>query len=61
MKAPSCPRCKSADTESLTNYGRPVKGRYQCLACKRWFGPNNPPDAGGTGASEPTTSKEPTR
>lgn len=47
--APPCPRCKSADTEALRNYGRPVKGRYRCLACLRWFGSENPPDAGGTG------------
>jgi hypothetical protein len=49
MKTPPCPRCKSAETEPLRNYGRPIEGRYCCLSCKRWFGPNNPPDAGGTG------------
>lgn len=44
-----CPRCGSPDTAPLRNYGKPVKGRFQCYGCKRWFGPENPPDAGGTG------------
>ena len=47
--APPCPRCKSADTLPLGLYGRAIKGRFECLGCKRWFGPSNPPDAGGTG------------
>jgi hypothetical protein len=46
---PACPRCGSHDTTPLRNYGRIVRGRYQCHGCRRWFGPENPPDAGGTG------------
>lgn len=48
-RAPPCPRCGSADTTTVRNYGRAVAGRFICNACRRWFGPNNPPDAGGTG------------
>ena len=46
---PACPRCKNMETTPLCNFGRAIPGRFQCLSCKRWFGPNNPPDAGGTG------------
>jgi ADP-ribose pyrophosphatase YjhB (NUDIX family) len=56
VTAPNCPRCGSADTRQLANYGRPVPGRYQCFGCSRWFGPENPVDAGGTG--EPVTATE---
>lgn len=46
---PPCPRCGSTDTAPLRNYGKPVKGRFECHGCNRWFGPANPKDAGGTG------------
>ncbi len=49
-RSPPCPRCHSSETEPLRNFGRVVPGRFQCLACRRWFGPENPPDAGGTGS-----------
>jgi len=56
-KTPRCPRCGSAETLPLVNYGRTVPGRFQCLGCKRWFGPANPSDAGGTGgASKPAAT-----
>jgi transposase-like protein len=30
-----CPRCTSTVTRQLTNYGIPIKGRFQCFDCKR--------------------------
>ncbi len=48
-RSPVCPRCRSVDTKPPTNFGRPVDGRFECLSCRRWFGPNNPLASGGTG------------
>lgn len=53
-KTVRCPRCGSDDTAPIRNFGKPVKGRFECFSCKRWFGPENPADAGGTG--EPNSS-----
>jgi len=36
----ACPRCESTDTVQLTNYGRPIIGRFQCFACRRWWSTN---------------------
>jgi hypothetical protein len=49
---PVCPRCGSSNTAPLRNFGKPVPGRFECYDCKRWFGPENPPDAGGTGITD---------
>jgi hypothetical protein len=57
MTAPACPRCGSTITNPLRRFGRIVEGRFQCFTCERWFGPNNPPDAGGAGGTgEPASA-----
>lgn len=58
---PSCPRCKSNNTGRIRNFGRFVPGRFECFACRRWFGPNNPHDAGGTGTPSPSGAGSATR
>ena len=30
-----CPRCKGTSTKQLTNFGRPIRGRFECFDCKR--------------------------
>lgn len=59
VACPRCPRCNSNATEPVRNFGRAVKGRFECLSCKRWFGPNNPLDSGGTGERPPQLVTEP--
>ncbi len=37
----ACPRCGSTETAFVTNWGRPIPGRFECLsnACngRQWF------------------------
>ena len=33
----TCPRCNGIDTKQLTNFGKPIAGRYQCFGCKRFW------------------------